>query len=53
MTRVGRGPRGAVTMAREVPDPRDRFEEVVLIDDREFPRRALREMTKLDASEGA
>ena len=34
-------------MAREVPDPRDRFEKVVLIDDREFPRHALREMVKI------
>ena len=47
VTRVGRGPRGVVTMAREVPDPRDRFEKVVLIDDREFPRYALREMVKI------
>lgn len=47
VTRVGRGPRGAVTMAREVPDPRDRFEQVVLIDDREFPRHLLREMKKI------
>lgn len=47
VTRVGRGPRGAVTMAREIPDPRDRFEKVTLIDDREFPRSELREMTKI------
>ena len=47
VTRVARGPRGVVTMAREVPDPRDRFEKVVLIDDREFPRHALREMVKI------
>jgi hypothetical protein len=47
VTRVGRGPRGLVTMAREVSDPRDRFEKVVLIDDREFPRWALREMVKI------
>lgn len=45
--RVGRGPRGVVTMAREVPDPMDRYEKVVLIDDREFPRYALREMVKI------
>lgn len=47
VTRVARGPRGAVTMAREIPDPRDRFEKVVLIDHREFPRSALREMVKI------
>jgi hypothetical protein len=47
VTRVARGPQGIVTMARESPDPSDRFEKVVLIDDREFPRRALREMAKI------
>jgi hypothetical protein len=47
VTRVRRGPRGVVTMAREVPDPRDRFEKVVLVDDREFPRHVLREMVKI------
>jgi hypothetical protein len=47
VTRVGRGPRGEVTMAREIPDPRDRFEKVVLIDDRVFQRRELREMAKI------
>jgi hypothetical protein len=47
VTRVARGPRGTVTMTREVPDPRDRFEKVVFIDDRAFPRHALREMVKI------
>lgn len=50
VTRVGRGPRGVVVMAREVPDPRDRFEKVVLIDDREFPRYLLREMVKIESA---
>ena len=45
--RVARGQRGAIAMAREVADPRDRFEKVVLIDDREFPRHLLREMVKI------
>ncbi len=47
VTRVGRGPRGAITMAREVPDPSDRFEKVTLIDHREFQRYSIREMTKV------
>ena len=47
VTRVGRGAHGKVTMAREVPDPRDRFEKVVLVDDREFQRGHLREMSKI------
>lgn len=49
VTRVRRGPRGLVTMAREIPDPADRFEKVTLIDEREFPRHELREMTKIQS----
>lgn len=45
--RVGRGPRGVVTMGREVPDPSDRSAQVVLIEEREFPRQTLREMVKI------
>ena len=43
VVRVGRGPRGVVAMAREIPDPSDRFEKVALVDDREFPRYILRD----------
>ena len=45
--RVGQEARGPVTMAREIPDPRDRFEKVVLVDHREWPRAILREMAKI------
>jgi len=48
VTHVRRGPRGAVTMAREVPALDGRPGEVALVDNREFPRHALREdMTKI------
>ncbi len=46
VTNVGRGKNGAVSLATEIPDPRDRHEKTILVDPRVYDRYEVRDVLR-------